>query len=83
MKKFKKLKFEPFRYNGLNEVSIIFINMDMDIEEILDDQIRFEIATLLNNGTISITRNIEFISKNERDFQRNLRIEEFSAYGNK
>ena len=67
----------------MNEVNIISINMDMDIEEILDDQIRFEVATLLNNGTISITRNIEFISKNERDFQRNLRIEEFSAYGNK
>ena len=67
----------------MNETNIISINMDMDIEEIFDDQIRFEIATLIYNGTISITRNIEFISKNEREFQRDLRIEEFSVYGNK
>ena len=54
----------------------------MDIEENYGDMIKFEIVTLLKNGTFPITRKSEFILKNEREFQRDIKIQEFSEYYN-
>ena len=76
------LYFEPFFYMSFKEDSKIFIKIDMDIEENFGDMIKFKIVTILKNGTFPITRKSEFIMKNEREFQRDIKIQEFSEYYN-
>ena len=65
---------------SFNKSSQLFINIDMDIEENFSDLIKFRIETLIENGTFPITRKLEYITKNEREFQRNLTFKEFSEF---
>ena len=74
------LYFEPFLYMSFNKPSQLFINIDMDIEESFGDLMKFRIATLIENGTYPITRKMEYITTNEREFQRNLTLKEFSEF---
>ena len=65
---------------SFNKPSQLFINIDMDIEESFGDLIKFEIETLIEYGTFPITRKLEYIMKNERNFQRSLTLKEFSEF---
>ena len=65
---------------SVNEDSKIFIIVDIDIE--FDDLIKFEIVTLLDNGTIPMRREVDYFSQNDREFQRELRVRELSEFNN-
>ena len=65
---------------SVNEDSKIFITVDTDIE--FDDLIKFEIVTLLDNGTIPMRREVDYFSQNDREFQKELRVRELSEFNN-
>ena len=67
---------------SFQEDTKIFINIDMDIEEVLSDLIQFKIETLISDsfGIIEIQRERKFISKNEKKFQREFIIKKFSEF---